>query len=144
MKLSAIVTGFAAFSAPLLAQESAKSLEDFRWEHRILLAKIENEKQLAAFNLELDQYAPELLDRKLVVLYTEGDHLWYRFLDTPPVESGKLIEQIGSKLKDQDLVLIGLDGGAKAQFDWSNFELQNVFAQIDRMPMRRAELRERQ
>ena len=55
------------------------------------------------------------------------------------------IAQLGEVLDQTQtaVLLIGLDGGVKAQYKaW--VEPQVIFDQIDRMPMRRAELRRRQ
>jgi len=145
MKLSAIVTGFAAFSAPLIAEmEPIKQLDELEWENRLLLAKASDTDELSLLNKQLDRYAAETLDRQLVVLVVRGDQLNTRNLLAPVAAPDALMKEVTRRLGDSDIALVGLDGGTKARFEWDEFELESVFAKIDRMPMRRAELRERQ
>lgn len=145
MKLSAIISGFAAFSAPLLAEmEPVRSLEDFRWEHRLLVAYAPTDQRLERFETQLDRHASDVLDRKLVVLILHGNQLVTRNLMEPLKEPKDLRRQMIKRLGNQDVALIGLDGGTKASFDWKDFALESVFAQIDAMPMRQQELRERE
>lgn len=142
--MGAIITGFAVFSAPLFAEmEPIASLEDFQWEQRLLIGKVGSAQELRALEAQLDQYAVETLDRKLVALIVYDQHLVARNLQERSIERDSLRGDILKQLGEDNLALIGLDGGVKARFAWDDFALETVFAQIDRMPMRRQELRRR-
>ncbi|MGE9297407.1 MAG: DUF4174 domain-containing protein [Puniceicoccales bacterium] len=143
MKLGAIVTSFAAISAPLFADYGpVRSLDDFEWSNRLLIANVSNE-QFAQLKQDLIEYQNETLERKLVILVLNDGELKTFNLEEDPANPDNIRAEITTRLINSDIALIGLDGGAKARFEADNFELPTVFAQIDRMPMRQAELRER-
>lgn len=144
MKLGEMIAGFAVFFAGLNAEMKAvHELNDLEWSHRVLVAQCDNQEELSAFERQLDQFSAEVLDRKLVVFIVFEDSLHTRNLPTPTEQPERINQQIQQRLASHDVALIGLDGGTKARFDWDGFQMESVFALIDRMPMRRAELRER-
>ena len=124
---------------------TAQSLSKHEWNDRLILLLVEDEendlfqKQLRAFRTEADG----MQDRKLVVYqirsnaYTKG---------LKPAKEWKSATTVYSSYKKStapfELLLIGLDGGIKLR--QSTFlSTQDLFAIIDGMPMRRAELRRR-
>jgi 2-keto-3-deoxy-galactonokinase len=79
-------------------------------------------------------------DRKLkVIIYTTSA--------ASDAISGALIEldlvELKRRLENKQSILIGLDGGTKSFYDIdaSGIDIKQVFADIDGMPMRRAELK---
>ena len=76
---------------------------------------------------------------------TFADHQRLAFTDGLALGADDVAElrrQLGVAPGDRQMILIGLDGGIKRRGELDT-ELQAVFGQIDGMPMRRQELRER-
>jgi len=111
------------------------------WQSRVIVHLAENEKQAALVVAQAQEHTTQLTDRRLqlIVLSSDGNLLH------PMSESGAIDERdkvIFSQLKAPgQTILIGLDGGVKNYYqtiDWPA-----IFNDIDGMPMRRAELRQR-
>jgi hypothetical protein len=58
-------------------------------------------------------------------------------------EKAGVWRRLGLRGRGAQLVLIGKDGGIKAQQSEGGFDLERLFALIDSMPMRRAEMGQR-
>ena len=123
-------------------------MEKHRWENRILIVKTKKEqsekyqKQIAAFNAATAQ----LKDRKLVLYQIVGSS--YQLTDYKKVaqkETGELSAEVAELLSEEhpfEVILIGLDGGIKLQ-KTDLLTKEELFNRIDSMPMRRAELKNR-
>ncbi|WP_395338445.1 DUF4174 domain-containing protein [Ningiella sp. W23] len=117
---------------------NTQSLADMRYEYRVLIISHEPHENIKLAEM-LERDEDELVARKLRV-----------FLFNPQAEQAQISEwngqAMGTTLKSEiqqsseagKSVLIGLDGFKKGTF--TNEQLNDVFAAIDRMPMRRAEM----
>lgn len=128
----------------LLLIVNTPNVNDFisqhRWKERVIVAfasgdQTELENQLA--NL-IDSW-DELLERDLVVYHTsikykEDDRL--RFLSKE--QASWFVQEYDAK--DPQYLLIGKDGGVKRRRN-KKMDLQSIFALIDGMPMRKAEMK---
>ena len=118
-------------------------LPELRWQNRVLIFRAESEALLSAFEDQLQVHREEVRDRKLLVISTFESSLKFYGLgrtdEVRDLSQGKLLELLG----DFDAVLIGLDGGVKARYTSNNYSWTDLFARIDGMPMRRAELEAR-
>ena len=118
----------------------ADGLNSFAWEYRILLIDASDSKSNTALVSSLRVHKKGIEDRKLkVILYTSSA--------ASDAISGALIEldlvELKRRLENKQSILIGLDGGTKSFYDIdaSGIDFKQVFADIDGMPMRRAELK---
>jgi 2-keto-3-deoxy-galactonokinase len=118
----------------------ADGLNSFAWEYRILLIDASDSKSNTALVSSLRVHKKGIEDRKLkVILYTSSA--------ASDAISGALIEldlvELKRRLENKQSILIGLDGGTKSFYDIdaSGIDIKQVFADIDGMPMRRAELK---
>lgn len=116
-------------------------LDDLRWKHRVLLLHAVGEpRQDALAALEAD-----------AVRIGERDIVWMLVGDGGLVSNHPSAR--GSELRDRivahffapppgetAVILVGKDGGVKSVE--SGLDLDSVFGTIDRMPMRRAEMRQ--
>lgn len=145
MKSIVLIIILALTAATMDAQTVEEGLTSHRWEDRLVLVltdDISNEtyqKQLE----ELYEEPEGLKDRRLVI-YTilperfrsdQGDNKEWE-------ESSKLYTTYKRSDASFEILLIGLDGGVKLRQD-KILSNEKLFARIDRMPMRQAELERR-
>jgi DNA polymerase II large subunit len=121
---------------------STETLNELKWEHRVLLVSKPNDETL--LKSQLTQNANELNERKLLV-FIVGENTTRIY---QPNNSNRNAINIDTaihknRMGDKKAILIGLDGGTKSFYEFENgsIDLKQVFADIDGMPMRRAELR---
>ena len=130
----------------MLVTENALAYDLSRhlWQHRLLFLVSDSaaDPRLAAQREVIDTLRDEVIDRDLVVfeLFTASGNVDGLALGADDV--AELRRQLGVAPGDRQMILIGLDGGIKRRGELDT-ELQAVFGQIDGMPMRRQELRER-
>lgn len=123
---------------------AAYDLSQHLWQHRLLFLISDSaaDPQLSAQREVIDTLRDEIVDRDLRVfeLHTASGNVDGQTLTAEDVAG--LRRQLDVRPDDRQLILIGLDGGIKRRGELDT-ELQAVFGQIDAMPMRRQELRER-
>lgn len=113
-----------------------KSIEDYRWEKRIVVTNFDNMK----LDSVLDANAKGIEDRKL--LFVEFEHSEYiKNTEQDEVEPDRFLNALTRKNPKAEWVLIGLDGGIKATGIKEDFSLTNIFRLIDQMPMRQSEIK---
>ena len=121
-------------------------LKDYQWKHRILMVFAPSETHPAYQRL-----AAEVQSEK--ARFEERDMLWIEVLTegTSQIDTVRLTETQAQQLRTQFAVaperfvalLIGKDGGVKLR-QGGTVRLEQIFALIDTMPMRRSEMRQRQ
>ncbi|NKI33333.1 DUF4174 domain-containing protein [Muricauda sp. DJ-13] len=106
----------------------SQSLADYQWKNRILVlvAKTENSSLLAQ-RKSFSTLKKELVERDLVLLELSSD-------------KKELKERFDISERFEGVLLIGKDGGLKLKKQFF-VDPKDVFALIDSMPMRRAEMR---
>jgi hypothetical protein len=109
-------------------------LSDMRWQHRILLVRVDDDVELKELTEYLDYSVNELTERKLLVLGIDRKTV-YPFGNS--LSCLPSLAEIHSRLNRSKAVLIGLDGGTKEQYDV--IDPVRIFSDIDSMPMRRRE-----
>ena len=119
---------------------AAKGLEDFRWEHRLILLRGE----------AVEASALQLLAEHEAAI-SERDVLWFALGVEEAIAATNYDGPISPALKDSlkaafkhasegNVLLIGKDGGVKLTS--VELQLDELFRLIDSMPMRRAEMRQ--
>ena len=111
-------------------------LEEYRWKKRILVLQTEDPDKVKAQKELLDRVIPDLRERKLVLLGFAIDKEPYASID---------ITQLKTKYKNKQhsILLFGLDGQLKNS--WTiPVDPEKIFTVIDKMPMRRRELKEKE
>lgn len=122
----------------------AYDLSQHQWSERLLVFVAEDpqDPDLADQLRNVAQESAAVKDRDLRVYRLFALSGW---IDQRPLSAddvAQLRRTLGIAPGQRQLILIGLDGDIKRRGDLST-KLSEVFAQIDAMPMRRAELRER-
>ena len=118
--------------------QNLESLSDLKWKNRLIL--IEADQPIQHYQDELDRLDADIGDRDIV---------WFIVNDTDVISNfnGKLsdsaTDEIHQTLQSHSsaVLLIGKDGGIKATE--AQLILDELFGEIDRMPMRQQELQSR-
>ncbi|MBD2772442.1 DUF4174 domain-containing protein [Iningainema tapete] len=113
---------------------SSFNLSSQKWKNRVLLVFAPSEKasayqqQMQLFN----QYKPGFADRDLVLVQVLADE----------ESNANLRDRFDVGKDDFRVILVGKDGGVKSRYN-SPVQAKAIFNEIDAMPMRRQEMRER-
>lgn len=121
----------------------AQTLKEYRWNNRLLvISDPEKNTNLEAQQLQLLAKNPAALEeRDLLIVKIENDSI-YKVLNR---DQNLILDPSGIKSLKRDhaafsILLIGLDGGIKLRQN-TPITREDLFALIDGMPMRRAEIR---
>ena len=123
-----------------MSGEKPASLEDLRWKYRVILV-FAREPYISNALQNLDEFKAEIQERDIAWFVLDENALHTNY-------DGKLEDQLREKLMDSYFTpvpvetavrLIGKDGTLKSRS--SDLNLEATFGLIDRMPMRRAEMR---
>ncbi|WP_289281676.1 MULTISPECIES: DUF4174 domain-containing protein [unclassified Methylophaga] len=120
------------------AMQNLESLSDLKWKNRLIL--IEADQPIQHYQDELDRLDADIVDRDIV---------WFIVNDKDVINNfnGKLSDSAADEIRQtlqshsSAVLLIGKDGGIKATE--TQLILDELFGEIDRMPMRQQELQSR-
>lgn len=115
---------------------ASTELASLRWQQRILLVSLPDDKAMSQWSTALEYHAVALNERRLWV-WLRGPDDKARFPDT--AEQQRLTVN-WQDYPGESVVLIGLDGGIKARYRSQAFDFDQLFNVIDQMPLRRQEL----
>lgn len=152
-------TGFAPNS--VAEAQSATSLSDYRWRHRVLIILSEGigsadscgdsfSEVDSAIAFDADQSDPQVKQlKRQAAAIDERDLVWVwmcgrNYSSNVDAEMAPaLLEELREAGRGESgVTLIGKDGGVK--YRASDLDLQQLFDTIDSMPMRAREMRERE
>ncbi len=127
----------------ITSNAGALDLADYQWRNRllVLVAGSPEHPSVAPVLDRIEQSTPALAERHVVViqLFTEATSL----ADGRPLTTAEVAtvrKALAVDRHDEELILIGKDGGIKQRAPLQT-ELEEIFARIDAMPMRREEMR---
>ena len=136
--LSALIVPTVFLSASLPVQSQVDSLKDFRWKNRILLIK--TDVDVGTYLNQIEGASLEIADRDILWFLISNDATQTNYSNQLEDNFSETILNRYFGNANTQVVLIGKDGGVKDASEELN--LSELFALIDGMPMRRAELRE--
>lgn len=129
-----------AFTQTAMAScDEITSLKDLLWENRIIVANSkDNSDELTGL---FRQASHGIIDRDVIWFVLSNNELQTNYKGAT---SPNLLSQIRNQypLSDNEVILIGKDGGLKERM--SGLDLERLFGDIDHMPMRIREMREKQ
>ena len=112
-------------------------MKDLKWKNRVLVV-VTNDKE--EINDLITIYNIELTEREFVIIQFDGEN---SFIDDK-LMSKRFSYSLKKKVKDipeeVHLILIGKDGNIK-NFYTKNTNLNEIFSEVDKMPMRMNEMR---
>ena len=127
------------FLIKIISAEQIGLLSDLKWKKRIIIiADDENFN----FNKRIKKYRKEIEEREISIIFFNKN---IAYLDNKII-SKKFSNSVEKKIKDINpyhrLILIGKDGGVKNSYLFET-ELEKIFYDVDKMPMRRYEVKKR-
>jgi hypothetical protein len=143
--ISPIIISLALIASSLNAEEPPMDLSQFRWNNRLLLLFAPNRSHSLFDELQksIATQQAEVADRDLVI---------FEILEsgTSRMDTSDLDTQAAQSLRDKfdvnpgrfALILVGKDGSVKLNRQ-EQTRLEDIFALIDAMPMRREEMRQK-
>lgn len=119
---------------------SANPLQDLQWKNRILI--IQTDTTLKTISLLLKEQENALNDRDLITInLSKKSTKLTNGVELSEKERAALRSKFKlTNSKKSQFILIGKDGGEKTRQS-NTLNLQELFALIDTMPMRKAEIR---
>ncbi len=112
------------------------SIEDMQWQHRVLIVQADGQDQ--QINNVIKENTAGINDRDMIWLVLSEGGAQSNLSDV----SSSLLKSARSYVTspgETEVILIGKDGGVKSRAD--ALDLQDIFNQIDAMPMRQREMR---
>ena len=115
-----------------------RSLDELRWQYRLVLINSESQAHTNKLLAELASQQAELVERKLVVFIMQSTQVqvWTGGQPVALIQDS-IQDDIEARLAGYSAILIGLDGGSKVSYE--GLLLNDIFRDIDGMPMRRSE-----
>jgi hypothetical protein len=138
-------------ASPLSAGADPDPLSAYRWTNRLLVLYVPDTESgratLATFRASLDDRMEDVRARDLLIVVVgdlprPGDAL-RPASELDAAQRSDVRRRLGLHGRSAELVLIGKDGGVKSRQSEGAFDLERLFALIDSMPMRRAEMPQR-
>ncbi|MCK0137145.1 DUF4174 domain-containing protein [Arenibacter sp. S6351L] len=126
---------------------NGQDLKKHQWENRVVIIVSQNEDSRAYQEqiTEFNSLPKELKERKIIVYQVLPDR--YKLMnyqikgkDIEWITSPTLFDKFANNKEDFKVILIGLDGGIKLE-KIEVLSTSELFATIDVMPMRRAEMK---
>lgn len=135
-----IAASMASKAALHFSNKHFKDLSAYQYQHRVVLIRQTENVKLSALNEQIKQAQSGITERKLKILLLD-DKLVF---DITRGQENQVItrlsaNELAKRMSDKTVILIGLDGGTKVFYNKVDFNA--IFADIDGMPMRRAELK---
>ncbi len=123
------------------AHAVSQDINSYRWQHRLLLVSSDSpddmQAEAALRSLSADETALE--DRRIIIYHITPDS-FRRYDKTSWNKSDEVFNSYVDKTQNGQVILIGLDGGIKNRYPL-HVKPETIWADIDKMPMRRQELR---
>ena len=135
-----VIIGFMIFGS-ILNDVEVLSLNDFRWENRIIIVNSDLAQTKKSKQLELlMQDTIGLKDRNLLVFSVENE-MAHELVNEKLYKIGKQqLTKLNFTKGSFEIILIGKDGGIKLR-NTSIVQNSEIYGLIDHMPMRQAEMR---
>jgi hypothetical protein len=146
MIMLALVTAFGAAGPPVYGGPSDElDFDGFRWKNRLLIIFTPSEEHpvYKSFQEDIRKLKEDISDRDLVVFHVfESGQVKQGVLVQEEIHARFPRERFNEKAGGFTLILIGKDGGVKLR-QVEGFDLDQIFALIDSMPMRQREMEQK-
>ena len=124
------------FLNKLITADQIGHLSDLKWKKRIIII---TDDENFNFNKRIKKYQKEIEEREISIIFFNKN---IAYLDNKII-SKKFSNSVEKKINPYHrLILIGKDGGVKNSYLFET-ELGKIFYDVDKMPMRRYEVKKR-
>tara|TARA_B100001250_G_scaffold210710_1_gene180818 strand:- start:2073 stop:2516 length:444 start_codon:yes stop_codon:yes gene_type:complete len=122
--------------------KSDDSLSSFLWKNRLLLIFLDNEdaETVESISSSLNKLSCDLNDRDMLIGWFTNEKQEINNIQINDNEIKNIKTRAKINGNTITVLLIGKDGGIKARYN-NMPDLKEVFSLIDRMPMRRSEMK---
>ena len=114
-------------------------INDLKWINRILIVK--NDKKFD-FYKKYDSYMKDFEERDFIIIHIKGKSTFIKNTEMSKYFTKSVFEKINDLNDTKYLILIGKDGQVKNSYS-SKIKIENIFYDVDRMPMRKYEMETR-
>ncbi len=124
------------------SQTKIKSLNDLRWQKRIILVFSQENNFIKSVKEVLEENFESVNERHIAYFLLNNDSTFTNYPNALASEfSDKLMKRFADNKFQNKIILIGKDGRIKLEED--TFNLMKIFRLIDSMPMRQREMKSR-
>ncbi len=111
-------------------------IKELKWSSRVLIIK--NDKK-GDFFLRINSLKQEFDERDVILVYVKEQNTFIHNKKMSKKFTQSLLKMIKNIDDNQNLILIGKDGKIKNSYSSIN-ELEKIFSDVDKMPMRMYEM----
>ena len=112
-------------------------INDLIWNNRVLIIK--NHKKID-FSMKIDIFMQEFDKRDFFIVYLKNKDTFINNMKMPKLFSKSIFNKIKNINSNHYFILIGKDGQVKNSYD-SRIEIEKILSDVDRMPMRKYEMK---
>ena len=123
----------------LISMENINHINDLKWNYRVLVVK--NNEEIDLSN-KINLFKKEFDERDFIIIYTDGQSSFLNNRKMSIYFTRSVIKKIKSLKNNNYLFLIGKDGDLKNSYS-SEIEIERIFSDVDKMPMRKFEVLKR-
>ena len=116
--------------------EMMNDINELKWNNRVLVIKNDKKNN---FSLRINSLKQEFDERDFVLVYINEQNTFVHNKKMSKNFSQSLLKIIKNIDDDQNIILIGKDGKIKNSYS-SITELEKIFSDVDKMPMRMYEM----
>ena len=114
-------------------------INDLKWINRILIVK--NDKEFD-FYKKYNSYLKDFEERDFIIIHIKGKNTFIKNTEMSKYFTKSVFEKINDLNDTKYLILIGKDGQVKNSYSSKN-KIENIFYDVDKMPMRKYEIKTR-
>ncbi len=137
-------TALATLAALILPVTNASAMSDYQWKKRpiIVFSPTDSDARFVRQKGIINGNRTNFLDRDVVVIYVIGSTMSHDLGAGPGMSGAALRSRFRASEGSFRILLLGKDGGIKLDSP-APIAAVDIFNEIDRMPMRRDEIRKR-
>lgn len=133
-------------SVGMLVSSAVAQTDDFLWKNRLLIVSVSNENMLllAEQSAVFDNHYAGMSDRDLKLVSLVADRVYVNGVSAGQRDAALIRERydLPAHPNQSVVILVGKDGTVKLRRD-AAISAAELFSVIDRMPMRRREMKDR-
>ena len=123
----------------IISIDRLNHINDLKWINRILV--VINEKKFDFYE-KYDSHLQDFEERDFIIIHIKGKNTFIKNTEMSKYFTKSVFEKINDQNNNKYLILIGKDGKVKNSYS-SKVKIENIFYDVDRMPMRKYEMETR-